>query len=358
MVVAVARDKGREAAGGPRVAGVELAAGLARVIVARAEGGRLRVLGRGESALGPDAITGGLVVDRPAVTAALAAAFAAAERGGSTDRAVVAIDGDDVRTYHVATPFEREASATPIVRAEIDRALREARDDAAKTAETAVADDPALRGVATARLSDELAGLLVDGRELDSVVGYHGRSLEVHTDVAVAPLVLSGAALATISSSRRRATAVSGIYALARLVAESGVADAGVVRIGADTTAVARVRERRVVGTRVFGLGRDAFVSREATREDDARVWAECVTLPLAQQDTLPPERWLFVGVPESLLVLANALSEIVGEIRGAPARIGPLSSGAVGRLFTDVPLLADDLVAAGAAALGAQVYS
>ena len=358
MVVAVARDRARENSGGPRVAGVELAAGLARVVVARAEGGRLRVLGRGESALGPDAITGGLVVDRPAVTAALAAAFAAAERGGSTERAVVAIDGDDVRTYHVATPFEREASATPIVRGEIDRALREARDDAAKTAEAAVADDPALRGVATARLSDELAGLLVDGRELDSVVGYHGRSLEVHTDVAVAPLVLSGAALATISSSRRRATAVSGIYALARLVAASGVADAGVVRIGADTTAVARVRERRVVGTRVFGLGRDAFVSREASREDDARVWAECVTLPLALQDTLPPERWLFVGVPESLLVLPNALSGIVGEIRGAPARIGPLSSGVVGRLFTDVPLHADDLVAAGAAALGAQVYS
>ena len=353
----MARERVRET-GGPRVAGVELAAGMVRVVVARGEAGRLRVLGRGESALGRDAITGGLVVDRPAVAAALATALAAAERGGATERAVVAIDGDDVRTYHVATPFERDASATPILRAEIDRALREARDDAAKIAETAVADDPALRGVATARLSDDVAALLVDGRELDSVIGYHGRSLEVHTDVAVAPLVLSGAALAAIGSSRRRATAVSGIYALARLVAESGVADAGVVRIGADTTAVARVRERRVVGTRVFGLGRDAFISRETSREEDARVWAECVTLPLAQQDTIPPERWLFVGVPESLLVLPNALAAIVEEVRGTPARIGPLSSGVVGRLFTDVPLHADDLVAAGAAALAAQVYS
>src|SRR5207244_10363171 len=124
MVVAVARDRARENSGGPRVAGVELAAGLARVIVARAEGGRLRVLGRGESALGRDAITGGLVVDRPAVTAALAAAFAAAERGTPTDHAVVAIDGDDVRTYHVATPFEREASATPTLRAALDLGLR------------------------------------------------------------------------------------------------------------------------------------------------------------------------------------------------------------------------------------------
>src|SRR5207249_8856778 len=103
------------------------------------------------------------------------------------------LDGDDVRTYHVKTPFDREESGTPIVRAEADRAVREAREEAARVAQTAVADDPALRGVATARLTDDVAALVLDGRELDSVEGYHGRALEVHTDVAVAPLVLSGA---------------------------------------------------------------------------------------------------------------------------------------------------------------------
>jgi cell division ATPase FtsA len=342
---------------GPRVAGVELAAGVARAVVARAEGGRLRVVGRGESALAPHVLTAGMVVDRGAVSTALSAALAAAERGVPTERAVVAIDGDDVRTYHVTTPFEREDSATQIVRAEVERALREAREDAAKTAETAVADDPALRGVATARLGDEVAALVLDGRALDSIVGYHGRALEVHTDVAVAPLVLSGAALATIASSRRRATAVPGIYALARLIAESGVADAGVVRLGADVTAIAIIRERRVVGTRVFGLGREAFAAREETRDEDARVWAECVTLPVASRDA-PPERWIFVGVPESLLALPNALAAIVGAARGAPARIGPMSLGIAGRVFTDVPLHADDLVSAGAAALAAEVYA
>src|SRR5205814_150818 len=83
-----------------------------------------------------------------------------------------------------------------------------ARDDAARHAQTEVDEDPALRGVATARLADEVSSLVLDGRPLESLIGYHGRSLEVHTDVAVAPLVLSGAALATMGSSRRRATAV------------------------------------------------------------------------------------------------------------------------------------------------------
>ncbi len=149
-----------------------------------------------------------------------------------------------------------------------------------------------------------------------------------------------------------------GIYALARLVAASGIADAGIVRVGADTTALAIVRERRVVGTRVFGLGRDAFTAREETRDDDALVWAEIVALPLSSENAPPPERWLFVGVPEALLALPNALAKIVGEARGGPARIGPLTPSVTSRVYSDVPLGAEDLVAAGAAALATEVYS
>ena len=352
----MARERARDAAGGPRVAGIELAAGVVRAVVARAEGGRLRVVGRGETALAADAIAGGLVVEPAAVTAGVAAALATAERGVPTERTVIAIDGDDVRTYHVRTPFDREESATPIVRAEADRAMREAREEAGKVAQTAVADDPALRGVATARMTDAVAALVLDGRELDSIEGYRGRALEVHTDVAVAPLVLSGAALATVAP-RRHPTAVPGVYALARLVAASGIADAGVVRVGADVTALALVRERRVVGTRVFGLGRDAFAAREETRDEDARVWAEIVALPLSD-NAQPPERWLFVGLPEALLALPNALAKIVGEARGGAARIGPLTTSVTSRVFSDVPLNAEDLVAAGAAALVTEVYS
>src|SRR5256714_2889678 len=220
---------------------------MARAVVARAEGGRLRVVGRGESALSADAVAGGLVVEPRVVTAAVASALGAAERGVPAERTVIAIDGDDVRTYHVKTPFDREESGTPIVRAEADRAVREAREEAARVAQTAVADDPALRGVATARLTDDVAALVLDGRELDSVEGYHGRALEVHTDVAVAPLVLSGAALATVAV-RRRPTAGPGVYALARPVAASGTPAAGRARVGADVTPLAIVRERRARG--------------------------------------------------------------------------------------------------------------
>src|SRR2546428_534699 len=215
---------------------------MVRAVVARAEGGRVRVVGRGETALAADAIAGGLVVEPGTVTAAVAAALAAAERGVPAERTVIAIDGDDVRTYHVKTPFDREESGTPIV--------------------------------------------------------------------------------------------------------------------GADVTALAMVRERRVVGTRVFGLGRDAFAAREEMRDDDARVWAEIVSLPLSSENAPPPERWLFVGVPEALLALPNALAKIVGDTRGGAARIGPLTPSVTSRVFSDVPLNAEDLVAAGAAALATEVYS
>src|SRR5437762_12331429 len=100
----MARDRARETADGPRVAGIELAAGVVRAVVARAEGGRLRVVGRGETALAADAIAGGLVVEPGAVTGAVAAALAAAERGAPSDRTVIAIAGGDVRTYPAKHP--------------------------------------------------------------------------------------------------------------------------------------------------------------------------------------------------------------------------------------------------------------
>src|SRR5437660_1048716 len=184
-----------------------------------------------------------------------------------------------------------------------------------------------------------------------------GRGETALAAVAIARGLVVEPRAATVAP-RRRPTAVPGIYALARLVAASGIADAGVVRVGADVTALAIVRERRVLGTRVFGLGRDAFAARDETREDDALVWAEIVALPLSSENALPPERWLFVGVPEALLALPNALAKIVGDSRGRAARLGPLTPSVTSRVFSDVPLNAEDLVAAGAAALASGVYS
>ena len=87
-------------------------------------------------------------------------------------------------------------------------------------------------------------------------------------------------------------------------------------------------------------------------------MWAEIVALPLSADNAPPPERWLFVGVPEALLALPNALAKIVGETRGGSARIGPLTPSVTSRVFSDVPLNAEDLVAVGAAALATDVYS
>src|SRR5256886_17472507 len=100
---------------------------MARAVVARAEGGRLRVVGRGETALAADAIAGGLVVEPRAATAAVAAALAAAERGVPTDPTAIAIDGDDVRTYPLQTPVHPEESGTPHVPPPAERAERQAR---------------------------------------------------------------------------------------------------------------------------------------------------------------------------------------------------------------------------------------
>ena len=353
-----ARDTRAVGPRGPLVAGVELSAGIARVIVATRESSRLRITGRGEAGLAEGAVTGGLVVDRESVAAALVTAFGAAERGQRADRSIVAIDGDDVRTYHLSTSFERESSSAPVAASEISRATREAATVTAKTAAANAEDDPALRGVPTARLREDVASLSLDGRHLASLVGQRGGLVEVWSDISVAPLVLSGAATGALETARRRGAVAPGAYALGRLLSESGVLDAGVLRLGADVTSLAILREGRVIATRAFGLGRIAIVSRPDRLEADAKVWADCVVASLHTLDGLPPARWLFVGVPESLLALPRALGEAVGGVRGGTVDVTPLSVGLASRAYGDVPLRADDLVAVGAAAIASGIYA
>jgi len=341
---------------GPAVAGVELGADRVRVVVARREDALLRVLGVSQAPLRPGAMTGGLVVDREAVGGAVASALSVAEARERATRVIAAIDGDDVRTYHVATTFEREALNEPMSHGEVTRAVGEARAEAERTAREASVNDATLRGIATVQLRDDVAGLALDGRPLTSLVGFQGRYVEVRTDVSLAPLVLASAASGALESGKRRGTVTSGAYALGRLLTACGLAEGAVLRLGADITAFTLVRGSRVVATRAFGLGRDAFLARPERVERDAAIWARCVVSPLPGLDGLLPARWHFVGVPDELVALPRALGDAVSEQRGGEVQMEPLRPALASRVLAQDALHADDLVAVGAAALAAEL--
>src|SRR5439155_1646455 len=130
---------------GPVVAGVELQAGMLRVVVGQREGARLRVSGRGDSALPEGAVAGGLVSDRFVVADALRTAFASAEHLARAERVAIAIDSDDMRTHHAVTTFEREDLRAALGAGEESRAVREAATDAHARATAATEEDAALR---------------------------------------------------------------------------------------------------------------------------------------------------------------------------------------------------------------------
>lgn len=336
------------------MAGVELASGTVRVIVGRAEQGRLHVSGRGQAALPPGVVVAGIVTDPRAAAGAISAALENAEHGQRSERVILAIDGDDIRTYHATTTFEREDQESAVTPGEALRAIREAREESARNARLAATDDPALRGVATAELRGDVCGFLLDGRPLGTLVGHRGRYVEVRTDVALAPLVLSGAATAALDTARRRGTVVAGVYALGRLVAGSGTADAGVLRITADLSACALLRDGRVAATRTFALGREALSARAAAA--DALVWAECVLAAFPAEEDLPA-RWLIAGLGPELAAFPRALADALAERRGGRGEVVPLRVVDATRAVGDASLTAEDLVAAGAAALAAEVY-
>lgn len=355
--VSTGRDARPSPSRGATVAGVELTAGLVHVVIGHAEGTRLRITGRSDAQVVESAVAAGLVTDRRAVSDALRAGFAVAERTERAEQVAVAIDADDVRTYQVLTTFSREDLSHAVASGEEVRAVREAAAEAVKQATAASEEDPSLRGVATARLDEDLAGLALDGRTLASLVGHRGRLVEVWTDVTIAPLVVTGATTATLEAVRRRGRVVSGAYALGRLLASSGVTDAGVVRLSSDTTSVAILRESRVVATRVFGLGRLAIAARSESAAADGDVWAECVIASLRGHDVPLPGRWLFAGIPDTMLALPAALASAVSTVRGDAVETSPLTPAIATRVFSDAGLRQDDLVAAGAAAIAAGIY-
>jgi len=349
------RDARAAAPRGPAVAGVELQAGMLRIVVGQRDGAHLRVSGRGESALPDGAVVGGLVSDRFVVADALRTAFADAEHAQRAERIVVAVDSDDMRTHHAVTAFEREDLRAAVGTGEESRAMREAAIEAHSRAAAATEEDAALRGVATVQLDDDVAALSLDGRGLRSLVGHRGRVVEVWTDVTIASLVVTGAITATLDAARRRGTVASGVYGLGRLLAGSGVSDAGVVRLGTDLTAIALLREGRVAATRAFALGRATIAARAGRLDEDARVWADCVVASLRGVDGSPPDRWLFLGVSEQLLALPSLLASAIGEIRGDTVDAAPLSVTTASRVVGEIR--PEDLVAAGAAALAAGIY-
>lgn len=337
------------------MAGVELVAGSVRVVVGRFEHGRLHVSGRAQAPLANGVIAAGAVTDPRAAAAAIASALEGAEHGQRSERVILAVDGDDIRTYHAATTFEREDQESPVSGGEALRAIREAREEAARNARIAATDDPALRGIATAELRGDVCGFLLDGRPLGTLIGHRGRYVEVRTDVALAPLVRSGAATAALDAARRRGAIVPGIYALGRLVVASGIADAGLLRITADLTACALLRGARVAGTRTFALGREMLATRGATNSD-AAVWARCILAAFPDDDDLPA-RWLVAGLPPELAAFPRALADALAGRRGGQAEVEPLRASDASLAVGDAALTAEDLVAAGAAALAAEVY-
>lgn len=298
-----------------------------------------------------DAVVAGLVVDRDAVARALAAALAGAERGGRVERLVLALDGDDIRTFHLTTGFQRAVATAAVTEGEMARAAREATAEIGVLARATVADDGALRGIPTVHAREDLAGYVLDGRPLASLVGFQGRLVDVAADVTVVPLVVSGAAQA-VAPQGRAASVASGAHALGRLLAASGVTDAAIVRLGPDVTSLTLLRGGRVAATRSFSLGRSEMLGRE--REPDARTWSAAVLEALGDAET--PERWLLAGVPDGLRDLPHVLAAVAAERRGSPVDVAPLRASDASRVVAEVPLGPDDLVAAGSAALAAMV--
>ncbi len=87
-------------------------------------------------------------------------------------------------------------------------------------------------------------------------------------------------------------------------------------------------------------------------------MWAGCVLATVRSLGLEQPGRWYVAGVGEELAGLPTALTAAATAERGSAIAVLPLRPSLVPRVVADASFTADDLVAAGAAALAAEAYS
>jgi cell division ATPase FtsA len=333
-------------------AGVEIAAGTARVALVEAhEGGRPRVCALAREPLAERATERGLVRDPGAVERAVRAALTRAESCAArgADEVALATAADDLRA-HRSVREERRAAAVAPDASELARARDRARRWAAREAVSALADEPALRRVALVALEPLVAGVALDGRRLVAPGRQRGSVLEIAVVAPVLPVSQASGLEAAVAPLGRRVRYVAGAAALGALAAACGIDDAIVVTLGDELTSVTVVRDGASRGARSFSVGAASFASRDA--DGDAETWARCAALAASESagGAALPSRAL-LGASEALTGALTAALERALARRGqlGAASVAPLGPALLPRLAPGDPLDVADLLAVAA---------
>jgi cell division protein FtsA len=250
---------------------VDIGSELVKALVVRREAPNGIVLGVSREPQHPEAMAGGAIHDVELVIDAVNRALEAAEDMAGTvpGQVVIGIAGELVKGFSSSIAYPRERPDERVREAELRNMLQLVEKRALREAQHLLEMERSYAEVGEVRLvHSAITQVRIDGYPVTNPIGFQGRNLEVTVFNTFAPM----SQVANLEAVAREldleiAGSVSQPYALARACASDQAWELGAVfiDIGGATTDVALLRGGGVEGTRMFGLGGQAFTRKLAT---------------------------------------------------------------------------------------------
>lgn len=247
---------------------LDIGTDLVKALVVRREAPAGVVLGVSREPQHPDAMTGGAISDVELVIDACNRALEAAEDMAGTvpGQVVVGIAGEMVKGFSSSIAYPRERPAERVRESELRNMLQLVEKRALREAQHLLELERAYGEVGEVRLvHSAITQVRIDGYPVTNPIGFQGRNLEVTVFNTFAPMSQVSAVEAVARElDLEVAGTVSQPYAVARACAGDQAWEQGgiFIDIGGGTTDVALLRGGGVEGTRMFGLGGQAFTRR------------------------------------------------------------------------------------------------
>jgi cell division protein FtsA len=247
---------------------LDIGTDLVKALVVRREAPAGVVLGVSREPQHPDAMMAGAISDVELVIDACNRALEAAEDMAGTvpGQVVVGIAGEMVKGFSSSIAYPRERPVERVRESELRNMLQLVEKRALREAQHLLELERAYGEVGEVRLvHSAITQVRIDGYPVTNPIGFQGRNLEVTVFNTFAPMSQVSAVEAVARElDLEVAGTVSQPYAVARACAGDQAWEQGgiFIDVGGGTTDVALLRGGGVEGTRMFGLGGQAFTRR------------------------------------------------------------------------------------------------
>jgi cell division protein FtsA len=249
---------------------LDIGTDLVKALVVRREAPNGVVLGVSREPQHPDAMRGGAIADVELVIDACNRALEAAEDMAGTvpGQVVIGIGGEMVKGFSSSIAYPRERPEERVRESELRNMLQLVEKRALREAQHLLELERSYGEVGEVRLvHSAITQVRIDGYPVTNPIGFQGHNLEVTVFNTFAPM----SQVRSMETVAREldleiAGSVSQPYALARACAGDEAWEQGgiFIDVGGGTTDVALLRGGGVEGTRMFGLGGQAFTRRLA----------------------------------------------------------------------------------------------